>query len=127
MINDKMQTVVRFMQDGVSGKVFPGAVLLVSKGKKQVFFKAYGYADLSTSRLMKRITVFDLASLTKPLATTLGIMKLVQMSKIGLDQNLRSILPDFANTDKNNIQIENLLYHNSGLPAYRPYYKKIVK
>ncbi len=127
MTNDQIQTLDKFMSDGVSGKVFPGAVLLVSKGGRNVFFKAYGYADLFSCRLMKKDTVFDLASLTKPLATTLGIMKLVQMSKTGLDQNLGSILPKFANTDKNNIKIENLLYHNSGLSAYRPYFQKIAK
>lgn len=113
------------MQQAVSDGVFPGGVLLVAAADAVVFFEAYGYADLFSKRAMTKDTIFDLASLTKPLATTLAIMLLVSEHKLGLDQTLGSILPGFEKTDKSGITITNLLCHNSGLPDYRPYYQTL--
>jgi len=117
----------RLMKDAVLNRVFPGGVLLVSAEGTTVFFEAYGSANLSVGRPMTKETVFDLASLTKPLATTLAVMHLLAQSKLSLEQGLGSILPAFNNTDKKKIRIEHLLYHNSGLPDYRPYYKRLCK
>lgn len=111
------------MKQAVSDEVFPGGVLLVSSAGSEFFFQAYGYANIFSGRLMKRDTVFDLASFTKPLATTLAIIKLISQQKLELGQRIGSILTQFDRTDKGRISIENLLYHNSGLPDYRPYYK----
>jgi CubicO group peptidase (beta-lactamase class C family) len=74
---------------------------------------------------MTRDTIFDLASLTKPLATTLAVMKLVAQKKIRLDQSLESILLPFKNTEKSKITVKHLLRHDSGLSDYRPYYKAL--
>ncbi|MBW1822295.1 MAG: beta-lactamase family protein [Deltaproteobacteria bacterium] len=74
---------------------------------------------------MTKKTIFDLASLTKPLATTLAVMHLVQHNKLNLEQSIESVLPEFKNSKKGEIQIKHLLYHNSGLVDYRPYYKTI--
>ncbi len=115
------------MRKGVKDKVFPGGVLLVSKNDSIVFFEAYGYANIFSKRIMTKNTVFDLASLTKPLATTLAVMKLIQQGKLDLEQNLGTVLPEFRNTNKKQIAIRNLLCHNSGLPDYRPYYIELLK
>jgi len=122
-----MRQVDSLMHQGLSDKVFPGAVLLISRKDSILFIKAYGYANIFTKRLMAEDTIFDLASLTKPLATTLAIMNLVEWSKLDLDQNLGSILPKFNKTEKEQIKIKHLLSHTSGLPDYRPYYKELVK
>jgi len=123
MTNIKMESVNNLMKEAVSNDVFPGGVLLVSTTDSAIFFEAYGYANIFSGRKMTRDTIFDLASLTKPLATTLAIMKLISQQKLELDQHLGSILPKFNSKDKGRISIENLLYHNAGLPDYRPYYK----
>jgi len=115
------------MARGVAEGVFPGGVLLVSKESKQLFCKAYGCADIFSKTPMTKETIFDLASLTKPLATTLAVMKLVEREKLFLDQSVASILPGFGDNDKKEITIRNLLYHNSGLPDYREYYKDLCK
>jgi len=122
-----MEQIEILMQQAVSDSVFPGGVLLVSKEDSIVFFKVYGYANIFSKRLMTKETLFDLSSLTKPLATTLAIMKLVQWHELDLEQNLGSVLPQFENTEKERIKIKHLLSHTSGLPDYRPYYKKIFK
>jgi CubicO group peptidase (beta-lactamase class C family) len=122
-----MKHVNRLMIDAVANNVFPGGVLFVSQDRNLVFFEAYGDANLFSGRKMTKETVFDLASLTKPLATTLAVMELIQQSRLTLKENLGSILPLFKNTDKEKIRVEHLLYHNSGFPDYRPYYKLVKK
>jgi serine-type D-Ala-D-Ala carboxypeptidase len=122
-----MESVNNLMKQAVSNGVFPGGVLLVSTAGAEMFFQAYGYANIFSGRLMTKDTVFDLASLTKPLATTLAIIKLIFQKKLELRQGIGSILTRFNGTDKGRISIENLLYHNSGLPDYRFYYKVLCK
>jgi len=127
MANINMESVNNLMKEAVSNDVFPGGVLLVSTAGSVIFFEAHGYANIFSGRQMTRDTIFDLASLTKPLATTLAIMKLISQKKLELDQHIGSVLPQFNNTDKGRISIANLLYHNGGLPDYRPYYKLLRK
>ena len=122
-----MNHIDQLMQDGLADGVYPGAVLLVSRQGSILFHAAYGKADIFTRRKMTRHTVFDLASLTKPLATTLGIMKLIEQKKLSLDKKIGEFLPWCANSDKSFISIRQLLCHCSGLPAYRPFYKILRK
>ena len=120
-----MEAVERLMQQAIDEKVFPGGNLLVSKEGKTVLCSAYGVANLSSRVPVTSETIFDLASLTKPLATTLAVMRLVQRKLIKLEQHLGQLLPEFENTDKARIKLRHLLYHNSGLPDYRPYFKAL--
>ena len=122
-----MEQIDRLMKQAVSDHVFPGGVLLVSKNDGVVFFEAYGYADIFSERAMTKDTVFDLASLTKPLATTPAIMRLVSQQRLKLGQHLGSILPCFHHSDKSGITIKQLLCHRSGLADYQPYYKSLEK
>ena len=120
-----MNHVEKLMQQAVTDKVFPGAVLLASKKDRFVFHDAFGFRDLLAKPPMTIDTIFDLASLTKPLATVLAVMVLVQQTKVRLDQNLGDVLPAFHSDPKAAIKIKHLLYHNSGLTDYRAFYKKI--
>lgn len=113
------------MRKAIREKVFPGGVLLVKKEDSIVFFEPYGFANIFTGRRVSRDTVFDLASLTKPLATALAAMLLFQRGRLDLDEKLENILPQFKKTGKSGVTVEHLLTHRSGYPAYRPYYKKI--
>ncbi len=114
------------MKRAVSEGVFPGAVLLVSKGADLAIFDAYGVARINPERRMTKETVFDLASLTKPLATTLGAMILIQRGELSLNQDIGTIISAFQGTDKERVTVRQLLAHNSGLPDYRPYYKRLM-
>jgi len=118
-----MEEVDRLMRQAIADKIFPGGVLLVAEKEEIVFFKAYGYAHLSERSPMTTETAFDLASLTKPLSTALAVMMLIQHDRIALEEPLGRILSEFKGTAKAEIKLKNLLYHNSGLPDYRPYYK----
>jgi serine-type D-Ala-D-Ala carboxypeptidase len=115
------------MQNGVDDGVFPGAVLTIVRQGATIFKAAFGWADLFSTRVMKTETIFDLASLTKPLATTLAVAKLIQDRHFGLDAELSDLVPVFRNSDKAGITVRQLLAHTSGLPAYRPYYRQLGK
>ncbi|MFH1580843.1 MAG: serine hydrolase domain-containing protein [Pseudomonadota bacterium] len=117
-----MEQVEKIMTRAVLENIFPGGVLLVSVKGSVIFDNAFGFANIISGKRMTKDTIFDLASLTKPLATSLAVVKLVQEGKLAIDNNLGSILPQFENTEKEPIEIRNLLCHNSGFPDYRPYY-----
>ena len=120
-----MEKVKELMRQALDEGVFPGAVLLVSKNDQCVFHQAFGYRDLIAKLPMTTDTIFDLASLTKPLATALAVMTLVKEESLDLAQSLGDVLPAFEKDPKAAIKIKNLLYHNSGLADYRPFYQKI--
>jgi CubicO group peptidase (beta-lactamase class C family) len=117
-----MRHVDRMMRQAISDNIFPGAVLLVSQEDSILFFDSYGHANLFSGAKMTRDTIFDLASLTKPLATAVSVMRLVELGNIHLEQQLGRILSEFIPTEKARIRLKHLLYHTAGLPDYRPYY-----
>ena len=115
------------MKDAVSDGIFPGGVLLVSQNDDTLIHEAFGVGDLTTGVPVSTRTIFDLASLTKPLATTLAVMKLMEGGFLSLDHTLGDVMASCKGTDKAEISIRHLLYHNSGLPDYRPYFKEIAE
>jgi len=98
---------------------FPGAVVLVGRGKRVLYCKAFGLAIAEpVQEPMREDTIFDLASLTKPLATGAAVMILVDRGKLDPNAFVRDYLPAFACGGKEQTQIKHLLAHTSGLPAY---------
>jgi CubicO group peptidase (beta-lactamase class C family) len=118
-----MPAVDGLMRAAVADGVFPGGVLLVSLEGRVRFFEAYGLANLKTRMPASRQTLYDLASLTKPLATALAVMELVASRRLSLNRCLGELLPPFRNGDKSELTLRHLLHHTSGLPAHRPYFR----
>ena len=120
-----MESVLELMESAVAEGVFPGAVLLVSRDGQVLLKRAFGSADLYQQRPMKLDTLFDLASLTKPLATTPVVMKMIAAGTLKLEDCIGDILPELSADPKSGITIEHLLAHTSGLPDYRPFYQRL--
>ncbi len=94
----------------------PGAVLWVGRGERLLYRKAYGLrAKVPAEQSMMLDTVFDLASLTKIVATTTSVMILVEEGRLQLTDRVATHLPEFAQAGKENITIQQLLTHTSGL------------
>lgn len=106
----------------VAEERIPGAVLLVSRDGEVVHHEAYGAAQLFEYRAMSPGTVFDLASVTKVMATTMAIMLLVDDGSLRVEAPVSSVLPDFVGGGKETITIEHLLTHRSGLEQWVPTY-----
>ncbi len=121
-----MPAVERLMHSALAKGVFPGAVLLVDRGGELLAHAAYGVADRFTGQPVVIETVFDLASLTKPLATALAIMRLHQQGRLGVEERLGEVLPAYEGGDKRGVTVGQLLSHTAGLPDYRPYYSALA-
>jgi CubicO group peptidase (beta-lactamase class C family) len=117
------------LRGAVADGVFPGAVLLVSRAGHRLFLQAAGNAALIPApRPMSAHTIFDLASLTKPLATTLAVLIVVSRGELGLDTPLAELLaPRSIPRDKAPVTVRQLLSHSAGFPAWKPYYLELQK
>lgn len=111
------------VEAAINQKAFPSATLLVWKDGKILFHESFGRLTYDpASRKTDALTLYDLASLTKPLAVTLSLMKFHSEGKIRLDDSLKTFLPETANGGKENLTLKDLLLHQSGLIAFRRYY-----
>lgn len=101
---------------GLAEKRMPGCVVCVGRRGQIVLLKAYGQKQLKPSELpMTTDTVFDMASITKPVATATSIMLLVERGQLKLGDRVSAHIPAFAANDKEQITIFDLLTHQSGL------------
>lgn len=108
------------IQYGISKKVFPGAVAYIAKGDTIQYFEALGHRMcIPEIKPMRRDTIFDLASLTKPIVTATLIMQLVEKGTVELNEPVQNYLPEFSQPK---VTISHLLTHTSGLPAWRAIY-----
>ena len=104
------------MQQAVADHKIPGGVLLVGHNGRIIYRKAFGWRSLEPTREpMTANTIFDLASLTKCIATTTSIMKLVEEGRMRLNDPVAAYLPEFAQNGKQDITVRELLTHYSGL------------
>jgi len=121
----KLAALEQLMADSLNHKDFPGAVILVVRQGKIVWRKAYGQSQLVPSaEPMKIDMLFDLASVTKPVATATAVMILVEQGKLRLWDKVRTYIPEFTPYLKEGglpgeeARLFHLLTHTSGLPPY---------
>ena len=104
------------LQHAVSTGNVPGAVLVVGHNGKVVYRKAFGQRSIEPTRERMTVdTIFDVASLTKCVATATSITKLIEEGKVRLNDPVKNYLPEFAKNGKDDITVRQLLTHYSGL------------
>ena len=114
--NPRFEPVDAILKAAVAEKNPPGAVVLVGHNGKIVYRKAFGYRSLEPcSESMTIDTIFDMASLTKCLATATSITRMLELGQIRLNDPVSKYLPDFAQNGKKDITIRQLVTHYSGL------------
>ena len=100
----------------------PGAAILVGRkheGTYQTWQKAYGFMQVEPQRVpMREDAIFDLASMTKPIATGTSLMMLVERGQVGLDDPVGKYLPEFKAGNKQGVTVRHLMTHTSGMPPY---------
>ncbi|HTB96046.1 MAG TPA: exo-beta-N-acetylmuramidase NamZ domain-containing protein [Terracidiphilus sp.] len=113
---DQLAAIDFAVQSAVDNGRIPGAVVLVGHNDHVIYRKAFGWRSLEPQREpMTLDTIFDLASLTKCVATTTAVMQLFQQGRIRLNDPVAAYLPDFAQNDKSQITVRELMTHFSGL------------
>jgi len=118
----------REIEAAIEAGAFPGAVILVSRAGRVLYHAAFGSRSLEPERTpMRPDTTFDLSSLTKPLATTTAFMVLLKERKVQLDDRVTRFFQNFGVHGKTHVTFRDLLAHRSGLAAWRPYHREILR
>ncbi len=113
----------KYLIDCVKRKKLPGAVLWLGDDRNIYFFQSFGNAQIIPEKIkMNKKTIFDLASLTKPLCTAMAVMRLFEEKEIKLNDPVEKYLLEFKHSSTGKKTIRQLLTHTSGLPAWYPLY-----
>lgn len=119
----KLGKISEIVEDAIAKKIMPGAQVLVAKNGKVIFQKAYGFHTYDKKNAVLNSDLYDVASVTKIVATLPLAMQLFDNKKIEMDSKLGKMLPFFENSDKKNITFKELLSHYGKLQAWIPFYK----
>ncbi|MGO1750971.1 MAG: glycoside hydrolase family 3 N-terminal domain-containing protein [Psychroflexus sp.] len=106
----------------LSDKMSPGFQLLIAKDKKILFEKSYGFHTYDKKINVKNDDLYDLASLTKILATLPIFMRLEEEDKVDIEDHIKDILPAYKNSNKGDISLKRMLSHYAKLEAWIPFY-----
>jgi CubicO group peptidase (beta-lactamase class C family) len=124
--NAAAASVDRVVQEGVARGVYPGAVAVVGRHDTVLLARGYGHLTWSPKSAVPQpdSTLYDLASLTKVVATVPAVMLLLDQGKVQLDRPVHEYLPDFQGAGKERVTVRMVLSHTSGLPAWRPFFRQ---
>lgn len=107
----------KLVQKGLDTKAFPGCQVLVAKDGYVILNKGYGYLDFSKTTKVSSETIYDLASVSKAVGTLPGVMTAYDQDLFELDAKVSEYIEPLQETNKKNITVRELLYHESGMPA----------
>ncbi len=113
--------------EGIKAKAYPGCQVLIMKDGLPVYDKCFGTFTYEDSKKVEPEHLYDIASLTKTTGTLLAVMKLYDEGKFGLTDPISKYVPAMKGSRKGRITIEDLLYHQSGLPGSHPFYREAIK
>ncbi|MCP9200443.1 serine hydrolase [Gramella sp. GC03-9] len=116
---NKIDSIVNY---AIQEKMAPGAQVLIARKNKVIYQKNFGYQTYDKKLPVTDTTIYDLASLTKILATLPIVMKLDQEGVIDFETRLEELLPVFANSNKGKIKLQDMLMHYARLQAWIPFY-----
>jgi CubicO group peptidase (beta-lactamase class C family) len=114
------------VKDAIGDKAFPGCQILVARKGEVVMHKSFGHLTYDNVRPVSNNTIYDIASITKVVATLQAIMFLEEKEMINLNDKVSMYLPELANTNKKDIIIKDVLLHQAGLQPYIPFWQRTV-
>lgn len=110
----------------ISAQAAPGCQVLVAKEGKVIYDKAFGTYTYNKKQSVELSSIYDLASVTKTSATTMMLMDLYHAGKLNLRNTVADYLPETEGTNIGNLTMQEILTHQSGLPAWVPFYKRTL-
>ncbi|MCM4167311.1 beta-N-acetylglucosaminidase [Arenibacter sp. H213] len=118
----KLAQVDKLVQDGLDSLMFPGAQVLVARKGKIVYNKGFGKPTYDSEVKITPNTIYDLASLTKILATLPMIMKMEEEGKVALNSTFQELIPSFSDSELKDVTVLKALSHYGRLPAWIAFY-----
>lgn len=113
-------------QYAIAGLATPGMQLAVVKNGSLIYQNAYGHYTYDSLRSVDSATLYDLASVTKVMATLPAVALLIDRGMLSLDDSVSKHLPDFEGSNKSGVTIRELLAHNGGLRSYIPFWRVVM-
>jgi len=107
---------------GIKGDMMPGAQILVARKGKVIYSKTFGYFTQQKTQAVQDTNMYDVASLTKILATLPMIMELVDKKELSMNTRLSEMLPEYKTSNKANITLKEMLSHYARFKAWIPFY-----
>ena len=123
MKSETLNKIDNLAQYAINNKLTPGIQILVARKGKVVYQKSFGYQTYDKLLPINNNTIYDVASLTKILATLPNVMQLYDKQTVNMESTLGNMMPMFKGTNKQNINFKDLLSHYAGLQAWIPFYK----
>lgn len=127
MRSSTLSRIERIVKRGMDARAFPGCQIFIMKDGKPVYDRCFGSLTYESMEKVTQNTLYDLASLSKTTGTLLAIMKLYDDGKLQLTDSISRYLPMMKGTDKENITITDLLFHESGFPASLNCYRLVIE
>ena len=122
----KLLEIEQIANKAIDDKIAPGIVVLVARKGKVVYQKSFGYQTYEKTKKVTNTDLYDLASLTKMIATLPNVMQQYDKGKVTLETTLVDMVPLFKGSNKSNITFRDLLLHNAQLQPYIPFYKNTI-
>ncbi|WP_291967365.1 glycoside hydrolase family 3 N-terminal domain-containing protein [Maribacter sp.] len=122
MSSKGLKEIDELMSHGLDSLMFPGAQVLVARKGKVIYQKSFGKPTYDSKEKITNDYLYDLASLTKILATLPMVMKMEEEGRIGLNNTFEELVPNYSNTEIKNVTVLKALSHYGRLPAWIPFY-----
>lgn len=122
----RLEEVRRIAQEGLDQQAYPGCQVLVAKSGKIVLNESFGYYDFHHSQAVEEESMYDLASSSKATGTLLSVMKAYDEHLLTLNSKVGEFIPELESSNKADLTIKELLYHQSGLVPTILFYKKAL-
>ena len=125
--SEKLKKVDNIVMEGLEAQAYPGAQIVIIKNGKLIYQKAFGKQTYESTIPLRNDDIYDLASLTKILGTTLATMKLTGDKKLDPDHKLSQYYSPLKHTSKSDIIIRDILAHQAKFHPYIPFWKATIK
>ncbi len=123
---DVLQEIDKIVQDAIDKGAMPGCQIVLAQHGKVFYNKSFGYHTFEKTQPVLNSDIYDLASLTKILATTAAVMKLFGEDRIMLEDQIEKHLPWMENSPVGKLTVLEIMTHQSGLISWIPFYKSIT-
>lgn len=123
---EKLGAIDSICRDAIAQKAIPGCVVLVARDGKIAYERSFGTYTYTDSTPVYCETIYDMASVTKIMATTLSVMKLVDEGRLDINKTIGDYLSWTQGSDKAPLRIKDILLHEAGLKSFIPFYRETI-
>ncbi len=126
MSSEKLNQIEKIANKAIDGKMTPGVQVLVARKGKVIYQKSFGHHTYENKTRVKNTDLYDVASLTKMVATLPNVMQLYDHQRVTLETKLDEMLPEFKGSNKQHMTFKELMSHYGRMQAWIPFYKATV-